>query len=60
MKRLNRLEPHLPTSFVPSSNNRPSLIHWKVKPVIALEDWVQISGQLSSRLESSQTTSIRH
>lgn len=51
-KRLNRLDPHLPTSFVPSSNNnRTGLSHWKGKPVIALEDWNQIRGQLPSRLE---------
>ena len=50
-KRLDRLDPHLPTSHVPSSNNRTGLSHWKGKPVIALEDWIQIRGQLSSRLE---------
>jgi hypothetical protein len=27
------------------------LSHWKGRPVIALEDWIQIRGQLSSRLE---------
>ena len=27
------------------------LSHWKGKPIIALEDWIQIRGQLSSRLE---------
>ena len=27
------------------------LSHWKGKPVIALEVWFQIRGQLSSRLE---------
>ena len=50
-KRLNRLDPHLPTSHVPSNNNRTGLSHWKGKPVIALEDWVQIRGHLPSRLE---------
>lgn len=25
--------------------------HWKGKPIIALEDWIQIRGQLLSRLE---------
>lgn len=50
-KRLNRLDPLCPTSYVPSRNNRTSLIHWKGKPIIALEDWIQIRGQLSSRLE---------
>ena len=50
-KRLNRLEPLLPTSHVPSSNNRTGLSHWKSRPVIALEDWIQIRGQLPSRLE---------
>ena len=49
-KRLDRLDP-LPTSHVPSRNNRTGLSHWKGKPVIALEDWIQIRGQLSSRLE---------
>jgi hypothetical protein len=50
-KRLDGLGPHLPTSYVPSSNNRIDLSHWKGKPVIALEDWIQIRGQLPSRLE---------
>lgn len=50
-KRLNRLDSHLPTSHVPSSNNRTGLSQWKGKPVIALEDWIQIRGQLPSRLE---------
>jgi hypothetical protein len=27
------------------------LSHWKGKPIIALEDWIQIRGQLSFRLE---------
>jgi hypothetical protein len=49
-KKLYRLDPHLPTSHVPSSNNRTGLSHWKGRPVIALEDWIQIRGQLSSRL----------
>ena len=50
-KRLDRLEPLLPTSYVPSGHNRTGLSHWKGKPVIALEDWVQIRGHLPSRLE---------
>jgi hypothetical protein len=50
-KKLDRLNPQIPTSFVPSSNNRTGLSHWKGKPVIALEDWIQIRGQLSSRLD---------
>ena len=50
-KRLDRLDPLFPTSHVPSSNNRTGLSHWKGKPVIALEDWIQISEQLPSRLE---------
>ena len=50
-KRLDRLDPHLPTSHVPSNNNRTGLSHWKGKPVIALEDWIQIHGHLPSRLE---------
>ena len=50
-KKLDRLDPHLPTFHVPSSNNRTGLSHWKGRPVIALEDWIQIRGQLSSRLE---------
>ncbi len=50
-KRLSRLEPLLPTSHVPSSNNRTGLSHWKDKPVIALEDWIQIQGHLPYRLE---------
>lgn len=49
-KRLDRLDPHLPTSDVPSSHNRTGLSHWKGKPVIALEDWIQIH-KLPSRLE---------
>jgi hypothetical protein len=50
-KRLNRLDPLLPTSHVPSSDNRTGLSHWKGRPVIALEDWIQIRGHLSYRLE---------
>jgi hypothetical protein len=50
-KRLDRLDPHLTTFHVPSNNNRTGLSHWKGKPVIALEDWVQIRGHLPSRLE---------
>jgi hypothetical protein len=50
-KRLNRLESLLPTSHVPSSDNRIGLSHWKGKPVIALEDWIQIQGHLRYRLE---------
>ena len=50
-KRLNRLDPHLPTSHVPSSDNRTGLSHWKRRPVIALEDWIQIRGHLPSKLE---------
>jgi hypothetical protein len=50
-KRLNRLEPLFPISHVPSSNKRTGLSHWKGKPVIALEDWIQIRGHLPSRLE---------
>ena len=50
-KRLNRLDHHLPTSHVPSSNNRTGLSHWKGKPIIALEDWIQIRANLSYRLE---------
>ena len=51
MKRLDRLDPLPPPPVVPSSNNRTSLSHWKNKPIIALEDWIQIRGQQSSRLE---------
>jgi hypothetical protein len=43
--------PLLPTSHVPSSNNRIGLSHWKGRPVIALEDWIQIRGHLPYRLE---------
>ncbi len=50
-KRLEGLDPIPLTSFVPSSNNRTGLSHWKGKPVIALEDWIQICEQLTSRLE---------
>lgn len=50
-KRLERLDPHLPTFHVPSSNNRTGLSRWKGRPIIALEDWIQIRGHLSSRLE---------
>jgi hypothetical protein len=45
------LDPLLPTFHIPSSNNRTGLSHWKGKPVIALEDWIQIHWQLPSRLE---------
>jgi hypothetical protein len=50
-KRVERLDPHPLPPHVPSSNNRTGLGHWKGRPVIALEDWIQIRGQLSSRLE---------
>jgi hypothetical protein len=50
-KRLNRLDPLLPTSHVPSSDNRTGLSHWKGRPVISLEDWIQIRGHLPYRLE---------
>ena len=50
-KRLERLDHLLPTFHVPSSSNRTGLSHWKGKPVIVLEDWVQIRGQLPSSLE---------
>jgi hypothetical protein len=50
-KKLDRLDPHLPPSHVPSSNNRTGLSHWKGRPIIALEDWIQIRGHLSYRLE---------
>ena len=50
-KRLERLDPIPLTPHVPSSNNRTALSHWKGKPVIALEDWIQIRGQLPPRLE---------
>jgi hypothetical protein len=51
VKRLDKLDPILPTFDVPSINNRTGLSYWKGKPVIALEDWIQIRGQLPSRLE---------
>lgn len=50
-KRLNRLDPLPPASHVPSSDNRTGLTHWKGRPVIALEDWIQIRGHLPSKLE---------
>jgi hypothetical protein len=50
-KRLGRLDPHPFPSHVPSSNNRTGLSHWKDRPIIALEDWIQIRGPLSHRLE---------
>ena len=50
-KRLERLDPHPLPPHVPSSNNKTGLSHWKGKPIIALEDWIQIRGQLPSRLE---------
>jgi hypothetical protein len=50
-KNLDRLDSHLPTFHVLSSKNRTGISHWKGRPVIALEGWVQIRGQLSSRLE---------
>ncbi|MGH9974547.1 MAG: hypothetical protein ACRD8Z_01750 [Nitrososphaeraceae archaeon] len=50
-KKLGRLDPHPLPSHVPPSNNRIGLSGWKGNPVIALEDWVQIRGHLSYRLE---------
>ena len=40
-KRLNRLDPHLPTSYVPSSNDRMGLSHWKGKPIIPINEWIK-------------------
>jgi hypothetical protein len=51
VKRLERLDPHPLFPYVPSNNNRTGLSHWKGKPIIAIEDWIQIRGQPSSRLE---------
>jgi hypothetical protein len=50
-KKLERLDPHPLSPHVPSSNNSTGLSHWKGKPIIALEDWIQIREQHSSRLE---------
>lgn len=50
VKRLGRLDPHPFPPLVPSSNNRTAFSHWKDKPVIPLEDWIQIRGQMPSRL----------
>ena len=50
-KKLDRRYPHLPTFHAPSSNNRTGLSHWKGRPVIVLEDWIQIHGQLPSTIE---------
>ncbi len=49
--RLNRLDPLPPTPHIHSSDNRIGLSHWKGKPVIALEEWIQIQGHLPYRLE---------
>jgi hypothetical protein len=49
-KRLDRLDLHLTTSHVPSIN-KAGLSRWKGRQVISLEDWIQIPGRLSSRLE---------
>ena len=51
MNRLERLDLHPLPPHVPSSNNRTGLSHWKGRPVIALEHWIQIRGQLPARLE---------
>jgi hypothetical protein len=50
-KKLERLDPYPLSTHLPSSNNRTGLSHWKGIPIIALEDWIQIRGQLSYRLE---------
>jgi hypothetical protein len=50
-KKLERLDPLPLSPHVPSCNNRTGLSHWKGKPIIALEDWIQNCGQLPSRLE---------
>lgn len=50
-KRLDRLEPHPLPPHISSSDSRTGLSHWKGKPIIALEDWIQIRGHLSYRLE---------
>lgn len=50
-ERLERLDPYPFAPHVPSSNNRTGLSHWEGKPIIALEDWIQIRGPLSYKLE---------
>lgn len=43
-KKLDKLDPLLPILHVPSSDNMTGLSCWKGKPIIALEDWIQIQG----------------
>jgi hypothetical protein len=50
-KRLDMVDPLGSDDAFPSSNNRTGLSHWKGRLVIPLEDWIQIRGHLSSRLE---------
>ena len=41
-KKLDKLDPLPPILHVPSSNNMTGLSCWKGKPIIALEDGIQI------------------
>ena len=50
-KRLERLDPLPLISHVPFINNRTGLSSWKDKPIIPVENWIQIRGQISHRLE---------
>jgi hypothetical protein len=44
-KRLDRFDP------VFHASNKISLSHWKGKPIIPLEEWIRLGGDLSYRLE---------
>jgi hypothetical protein len=49
-KRFDMIDPLNSDDTFPSSDNRTGLSHWKGRPVIALEDWIQIWGHLPYRL----------
>jgi hypothetical protein len=41
-KKLDRLEPHPLPPHISSSDSRTGLNHWKGKPIISLDDWIEI------------------
>jgi hypothetical protein len=50
-KRFDMVDPLGSDDAFPSSDNRTGLSHWKGRPVIALEDWIEIRRHLPYRIE---------
>jgi hypothetical protein len=50
-KRFDEIDPLGSDDAFPSSESRTGLSHWKGRPVVALEDWIQIQGHQPYRLE---------